>query len=130
MSDKVYILLNIIDGNTERVVKTMRKTPGVVTVEALEGPPDVILVMEATDRQCLAKLAIQALARVGTITELIQLLPINAKCTRPSDNRVISKKRGDENGKNRKVSREGNFSTQMDIYTPRKEVSIPVESDY
>lgn len=39
MNDKVYILLDIVDGNTERVVQVMRETPGVVMVEELEGPP-------------------------------------------------------------------------------------------
>jgi len=82
MNDKVYILLDVVDGKTNRVVKTMRKTPGVVTVEALEGPPDVILVMEAADRQRLAKIAVQALTLVGKMAERIQLLPINAKYTR------------------------------------------------
>lgn len=81
MNDKVYILLDTVDGKTEWVVKTMRKTPGVVTVEALEGPPDVILVMEAAERRQLAKLAIQALTRVGTMAERIQLLPKNTKYT-------------------------------------------------
>jgi len=82
MNDKVYILLDVVDGKTNRVVKTMRKTHGVVTVEALEGPPDVILVMEAADRQRLAKIAVQALTLVGKMAERIQLLPINAKYTR------------------------------------------------
>ena len=82
MNDKVYILLDVVDGKTNRVVKTMRKTPGVVTVEALEGSPNVILVMEAADRQRLAKIAVQALTLVGKMAERIQLLPINAKYTR------------------------------------------------
>jgi len=82
MNDKVYILLDVVDGKTNRVVKTMRKTPGVITVEALEGPPDVILLMEAADRQRLAKIAVQALTLVGKMAERIQLLPINAKYTR------------------------------------------------
>ena len=56
MSGKVYILLDIMDGNTEQIVQVMRKTPGVVTVEELERQPNVILVMEAAERHQLAKL--------------------------------------------------------------------------
>ena len=84
MADKVYILLDIVNGKTNRVVQVMRETPGVVTVEELEGPPDVILVMEAAERRQLAKLAIQALALVGTMAERIQLLPINEKTSSPA----------------------------------------------
>lgn len=84
MNDKVYILLDIVDGNTERVVQVMRETPGVVRVEELEGPPDVILVMEASERQQLAKVTIQALALVGTMAERIQLLPINKIASSPA----------------------------------------------
>jgi hypothetical protein len=84
MNDKVYILLDIVDGNTERVVQVMRETPGVVSVEELEGPPDVILVMEASERQQLAKVTIQALALVGTMAERIQLLPINKIASSPA----------------------------------------------
>jgi len=85
MNDKVYILLDIVDGNTERVVQVMRETPGVVMVEELEGPPpDVILVMEASERQQLAKVTIQALALVGTMAERIQLLPINKNVSSPA----------------------------------------------
>ncbi len=84
MNDKVYILLDIVNGNTERVVQVMRETPGVVSVEELEGPPDVILVMEASERQQLAKVTIQALALVGTMAERIQLLPINKIASSPA----------------------------------------------
>lgn len=84
MNDKVYILLDIVDGNTERVVQVMRETPGVVMVEELEGPPDVILAMEASERQQLAKVTIQALAPVGTMAERIQLLSINKNASSPA----------------------------------------------
>jgi len=75
MNDKVYVLLDIVDGKAEQVVQVLQEIPGVVMVEALEGPPDVILVMETAERQHLAKLTIQALALVETMTEYICLLP-------------------------------------------------------
>ncbi len=75
MDDKVYVLLDIVAGKAERVVQVLQEIPGVVMVEALEGPPDVILVMEAAERQHLAKLTIQALALVETMTEYVCLLP-------------------------------------------------------
>lgn len=62
-------------GRLSRVVQALREIPGLVMVEALEGPPDVILVMATIERQHLAKLTIQALALVETMTEHIHLLP-------------------------------------------------------
>ena len=46
MNARVYILLDIVDGKAEQVVQVLQEIPGVVMVEALEGPPDMILVME------------------------------------------------------------------------------------
>lgn len=80
MNDKAYVLLDIVDGKAEQVVQVLQEIPGVVMVEALEGPPDVILVMEAAERQHLAKLTIQALALVESMTERLQLLPARDEC--------------------------------------------------
>lgn len=74
MNAKACIPLDIVDGKTEQV-QILQETPGVVMVKALEGPPDVILVMAAAERQPLAKLTIQTLALVKTMTVHIHLLP-------------------------------------------------------
>ncbi len=39
MDDKVCALLDIVAGKTEQVVQVLQEIPGVVMVEALEGPP-------------------------------------------------------------------------------------------
>jgi len=75
MDDKVYILLDIVDGKTEQVTQVLQGSPGVVMVDALEGPPDVIIVIEAAEREQLAKLTIQAIASVETAIEHVHLLP-------------------------------------------------------
>ena len=75
MGDRAYILLDIVDGKAEQALEFLRKSPGVVMADALEGPPDVITVMEAPERQQLAKLTIQALAAVETITDQVSVLP-------------------------------------------------------
>ena len=38
MNDKVYVLLDIVDGKDEQVVQVLQETPGVVMVETLEAP--------------------------------------------------------------------------------------------
>ena len=75
MNEKVYVLLDIVDGKVDQAAQALQEIPGVVLVDALEGPPDVILVMEAAERQHLAKLTIQALALVESMTEHLCLLP-------------------------------------------------------
>ena len=79
MNDRVYILLDIVDGKAEQAVKVLRKSLGVIMVDALESPPDVIMVMEAPERQQLAKQTTQALASLETITEHVCLLPAREK---------------------------------------------------
>jgi len=48
MGARVYILLNIVDGKAGQVAQVLQESPGVVMADALEGPPDVIIVVRAT----------------------------------------------------------------------------------
>ena len=73
MGSRFYILLDIVDGKAEQVTQVLRQSPGVVMADTLEGPPDVIMVMETAERQQLAKLTMQALTSVGTMTEHVRL---------------------------------------------------------
>ena len=76
MSARVYVLLDIKDARAEQVAQVLRESPGVAMVDALEGPPDIIMVIEAEERQQLAKLTIQAISSVETTTENVCLLPV------------------------------------------------------
>ena len=75
MDNRAYVLLDIMDGKAKQVPQVLRKSPGVVMAAAVEGPPDVIMVVEASDRQKLAGLTGQALAAVESMTENFLLLP-------------------------------------------------------
>jgi hypothetical protein len=75
MDDRVYILLDVVGGKAEQVARLLRESRGVVMADVLEGPPDVIMLVKAAERQQLAKLAIQALTSVETMTENFLLLP-------------------------------------------------------
>ncbi len=75
MKDRAYILLDILNGKAEQVAQSLKRNKGVVSVDVLEGPPDIIIILEASGRQKLAELTIQALASVESVTENMKLLP-------------------------------------------------------
>jgi len=72
---KAYVLLDIVDGKCDQVAQMLRSKRGVLMADSLEGPPDLIMVVEASDKQKLAQLAINALATVETVTQGVQILP-------------------------------------------------------
>ncbi len=82
MNDKVYVLLDIMDGKAEQVVQALQGSLGVVMADAVEGPPDVVIVMEAANREQLAKLTNHALLLVEPMTEYICLLPARKRLNR------------------------------------------------
>ena len=75
MSPRVYVLLDIEDFKSEQAVQILRGKSGVVIADALEGPPDVIMVIEAPEREKLVELTMEALESVESMTENMHLLP-------------------------------------------------------
>ena len=98
MSAKAYVLLNVVHDNQQQVVWALRGKPGVLMVDVVEGPPDVIVVVEARDRQKLAKLTTQALALVEAITEEVQLLPTRGRLNARSVSKSSRTKRNQTGG--------------------------------
>jgi hypothetical protein len=78
MSARAYILLDVVDDKSHWVAEVLRSRVGVVIAEPLEGPPDVMVVVEASDRQKLAELTIQILDSVEAVTRGLRLLPAQA----------------------------------------------------
>ena len=75
MGFRAYVLLDVVDGESQQVAQALRGRPGVVIADLLEGPPDVIMVIEASERHELATLTVQALASVETMVRGMRLLP-------------------------------------------------------
>ena len=75
MSDRAYILLHVTRGKSGLAARVLRGQDGVRVMDVLEGPPDLMLMIEAAGRQELAELTIQALASVEPMTEGLQVLP-------------------------------------------------------
>ena len=75
MSARAYLLLKIVQGKAEEAARLLQDEVGVVAVDVLEGPPDIIVLIEASGRSTLARLTVRVIASVEALTEDIQLLP-------------------------------------------------------
>jgi hypothetical protein len=76
MGNRVYLLLDVVNGMAEQVAQVLRESPGVSSAEIIEDPPDVIVVVEATKQQRLAKYTSDVLALVERLIEDLHLLPV------------------------------------------------------
>jgi hypothetical protein len=58
------------------ILKILRGKTGVVVAERLEGKPDVLIALEAPDRERLLKLTGDALSSVEQYIDYINVLPV------------------------------------------------------
>lgn len=72
---RAYVLLSSRENQRKRAARILGRQPGVVAVDMVEGPPDIVFVIEAPDRQELASVLIKAMASVQDMTEGMELLP-------------------------------------------------------
>ena len=75
MGTKAYIIFEALDGMCDMIVQALQGKPGVVVVDKVEGPPDIVMIVEAPDRQKLTERVISALASVENMTEGCNVLP-------------------------------------------------------
>jgi len=90
VSARAYLLLNIVQGKAEEAARLLRDEVGVVAVDMLEGPPDIIALMEASGRSTLARLAVRVIASVEALTEDIQLLPARMHRKKKRDSHSVA----------------------------------------
>ena len=75
MASRAYMLLELTDVESDQVAQELQSQPGVVIADPLEGPPDILMMVEAPDRQKLAELAIKAIGSVESVAKGIRVLP-------------------------------------------------------
>jgi hypothetical protein len=74
MSVRAYMLLDIVDRSCEYAVQMLRSRAEVILADRLEGYPNIIAMVEASDRQSLAEAIIPVLECIDGITEGLRLL--------------------------------------------------------
>jgi hypothetical protein len=73
---RAYVLLDIQRSKPQAVAKALRDKPGVVAVDIVEGPPDVVAVLEESERLKLAETTARVLESVETLVNCVSLLPV------------------------------------------------------
>lgn len=74
MSARAYILLHTVRGESEQVARRLREMPGVAICDCLEGHPDLLVLVEASDRQRLAELLMPVYDAIDNATQDLSLL--------------------------------------------------------
>ncbi|MDD5702221.1 MAG: hypothetical protein PHU23_09255 [Dehalococcoidales bacterium] len=75
MSDRVYLLLDVVEGKADYVAGKLRRIAGIRIVDVMDGQPDVIAVIEAPERLELAGITMQVFSSVENMIEDLRLLP-------------------------------------------------------
>lgn len=74
MSARVYMLLDILEGKSADAMQILQTVDGVVAADRLEGHPNILVIIEAADRQGLVELMMPVLDSLDRITEDVHLL--------------------------------------------------------
>lgn len=76
MSCRVYMLLDIADGQREEICRCLQGKTGIVLADVLEGEPDVLVMLEAVNRRQLVRLTMETISVVEQVAENVTLLPV------------------------------------------------------
>ncbi len=74
MNARAYMLLDILEGKTADAMQILKNIGGVVIADTLEGHPNILVMLEAADRQTLVELMMPVLDSIDRITEDVHLL--------------------------------------------------------
>jgi hypothetical protein len=85
---RAYVLLHSAENHRRQAVKILQRQAGVVAADLVEGPPDIVLIIEANDRQELATVLVKAMASVENMTDGLELLPTRAR--RPGKSKALA----------------------------------------
>jgi hypothetical protein len=73
MSAKAYMLLDILEDKSAQALQVLQTIKGVVA-DTLEGHPNIMVIIEAADRQKLVELMMPVLDSVDCIAKDVHLL--------------------------------------------------------
>ena len=69
MSDRAYILINVLPGQTSHVVKALGQIKEIKTIDPCWGKPDIIAVVEVRDQDALTQLVLSRIHGIEGVTQ-------------------------------------------------------------
>jgi nitrate reductase NapAB chaperone NapD len=69
MSDRAYILINVLPGQTSSVVKALSQIKEIKTIDPCWGKPDIIVVVEVRDQDALTQLVLSRIHSIEGVTQ-------------------------------------------------------------
>lgn len=84
MSARVYVLFDLVHADSTRISRILRGKPGVAIVDIIEGPPDLLMVIEAPKREMVADYLMNILDSVDGTIENLRVLPVCESADRKS----------------------------------------------
>ena len=76
MQAKAYVLIEAEAGHVGAVIASLKKLPGVTEADAVTGPYDIILVVEADDNRTVGRLMMNNVHNVQGVKRTVTCLTI------------------------------------------------------
>ncbi len=69
MSDRAYILINVLPGQTSFVVKALGQIKEIKTIDPCWGKPDIICIVDVPDQDALTQLVLSRIHAIEGVTQ-------------------------------------------------------------
>lgn len=69
MSDRAYVLINVLPGRTSEVVRALSGIKQVKTIDPCWGKPDIIVVVEVSDQDALTHLVLKRIHEIDGVSQ-------------------------------------------------------------
>ena len=69
MSDRAYILINVLPGRTSDVVRALSEIKQIKTIDPCWGKPDIIVVVEVSDQDALTQLVLSRIHEIDGVAQ-------------------------------------------------------------
>jgi len=69
MSDRAYILINVLPGRTSEVVRALSGIKQIKTIDPCWGKPDIIVVVEVSDQDALTQLVLKRIHEIDGVSQ-------------------------------------------------------------
>jgi len=69
MSDRAYVLINVLPGRTSDVVRALSGIKQIKTVDPCWGKPDIVVVVEVSDQDALTQLVLSRIHEIDGVSQ-------------------------------------------------------------